>query len=62
MDQDIWNRDNGHLAQGVKMVAAAVVSALFTATLVIAVGQSLFHRDASAAQSTPEAVLVRTGG
>ena len=62
MDQDVWNRDDGYLAQGARMVAAAVVSALFTATLVIAVGQSLVHRDASAVRSTPEAVLVRTGG
>ena len=28
MDQDVWNRDDGQLAQGVRMVAAALVSSL----------------------------------
>ncbi len=59
MDQDIWNRDDGHLAQGAKMVAAAVASALLTATVVIAVGQSLAERQTPPpAQS--DALLIRT--
>ena len=61
MDQDIWNRDDGHLAQGARMVAAAVASAVLTATLVIAIGQSLVDREASA-HPTSDAVLIRTGG
>lgn len=61
MDQDIWNRGDGHLAQGAKMVAAAVASAVLTATLVIAVGQSIVDRQA-AAPSTSGAALIRTSG
>ncbi len=61
MDQDIWNRDDGHLAQGAKMVAAAVASAVLTATVVIAVGQSLVDRHAPARPAS-EAALIRTGG
>gem|GEM_PF-6776125 len=62
MDQDIWNRDDGHLAQGARMVAAAVASALLTATLVIAVGQSMVDRHAHAVPSGPDAALIRTSG
>lgn len=61
MDQDIWNRGDGHLAQGAKMVAAAVASAVLTATLVIAVGQSMVDRHASA-RPAADAALIRTGG
>ena len=61
MDQDIWNRGDGHLAQGAKMVAAAVASAVLTATLVIAIGQSVVDRQAPA-RPTSDAVLIRTGG
>lgn len=46
MDQDIWNRDDGHLTQGAKMIAAAVASALLTATVVIAIGQAVVERHA----------------
>ena len=60
MDQDVWNRDDGYLAQGARMVAAAVVSAVFTATLVIAVGQPMVQRQAHV-QATSDAVLIRTG-
>lgn len=62
MDQDVWNRDDGHLAQGAKMVAAALVSAVLTATVVIAVGQSMVDRHAATAQTAPDAVLIRTSG
>ena len=62
MDQDVWNRDDGHLAQGVKMIAAALVSAVLTATVVIAVGQTMVERHAPAAQAAPDAVLIRTSG
>ena len=61
MDQDIWNRGDGHLAQGAKMVAAAVASAVLTATVVIAVGQSIVDRQPPA-RPTSEAVLIRTSG
>jgi hypothetical protein len=61
MDQDIWNRDDGHLAQGAKMIAAAVASAVLTATLVIAIGQSMIDRQAHD-RPTPDAVLIRTSG
>ena len=61
MDQDIWNRNDGHLAQGAKMVVAAVVSAVLTATLVIALGQSMVDREAPASPA-PGAALIRTGG
>ena len=61
MDQDIWNRGDGHLAQGAKMIAAAVASAVLTATLVIAIGQSMVDRQASARPSS-DAVLIRTSG
>lgn len=61
MDQDIWNRDDGRLAQGARMVAAAVASAILTATVVIAVGQSLVDRH-SPAQAASDAALIRTGG
>ncbi|MBU1347700.1 MAG: hypothetical protein KKA16_12220 [Alphaproteobacteria bacterium] len=60
MDQDVWNRDDGHLAQGVRLVAAALVSAVLTASVVIAVGQSLIDRQAAAHPS--EAALIRTVG
>lgn len=59
MDQDVWNRDDGHLAQGARMVAAAVVSALLTATLVIAIGQAVVERHASRPVPS-DAVLIRT--
>ena len=61
MDQDIWNRGGGHLAQGARIVAAAVGSAVLTATLVIAIGQSIVDRQAPA-RSTNDAVLIRTSG
>ncbi|WP_298162130.1 hypothetical protein [Brevundimonas sp.] len=61
MDQDIWNRGDGHLAQGAKMVAAAVASAVLTATLVIAIGQSVVDRQVST-RPTSDAVLIRTSG
>ena len=61
MDQDVWNRDNGHLAQGAKMVAAALVSAVVTATVVIAAGQSLLERPTPARMET-DTLLIRTGG
>lgn len=61
MDQDIWNRDDGRLAQGARMVAAAVASAVLTATLVIAVGQSMVDRH-TPAQPASDVALIRTGG
>ena len=61
MDQDIWNRDDGRLAQGARMVAAAVASAVLTATVVIAVGQSMVDRH-TPAQPVADAALIRTGG
>lgn len=60
MDQD--RQDGvGPLAQGARMVAAAIASAALTATLVIVVGQAVSDR------SGPDPVhaepgLVRTGG
>ncbi|WP_309629761.1 hypothetical protein [Brevundimonas sp.] len=61
MDQDIWNRGDGHLAQGAKMVVAAVASAVVTATLVIAIGQSMIDRQPPARPAS-DAVLIRTSG
>lgn len=61
MDQDIWNRDDGRLAQGARMVAAAVASAVLTATVVIAVGQSMVDRR-TPAQPASDVALIRTGG
>jgi len=61
MDQDIWNRDDGRLAQGARMVAAAVASAVLTATVVIAVGQSMVDRH-TPAQPASDVALIRTGG
>ncbi len=60
MDQDVWNRDDGHMAHGVRMVAAAVVSAVLTASVVIAIGQSLIDRHAAPDTSAP--ALIRTVG
>lgn len=61
MDQDVWNRDDGHLAQGVKMIAAGLVSAILTATVVIAVGQTMIERQAPTAERpASDAVLIRT--
>ncbi len=57
MDQDVWNRDDGFLTQGVRMVAAAVLTAAFTATLVIAVGQQMVQRRALA-PPTHDAVVI----
>ena len=58
MDQDVWNRDDGHFAQAVKMIAAALVSAVLTASVVIAVGQTVVERQAPRpAQS--DALLIR---
>lgn len=63
MDQDVWNRDDGHLAKGARMVAAALVSAVLTATVVIAVGQSMIDRHAAqAAQPRADALLIHTAG
>jgi hypothetical protein len=64
MHQNGWNSDEGssgagHLAQGVRMVIAAVASAALTATLVIAVGQSMMNRSDRAAAPS-DAVLIRT--
>ena len=59
MDQDIWNRDDGHLAQGAKMVAAAVASALLTATVVIAIGQAVVERH-TPRPAPSDALLIRT--
>jgi hypothetical protein len=51
----------GTLGQGARLVLAAVVSAIVTATVVITVGQSVIDRRApDAAQSG--AVLLRTSG
>ena len=60
MDQDVWNRDDGHLAQGARMVVAALVSAVLTATVVIAVGQAMIRRHAPTVQPAADAVLIRT--
>ena len=59
MDQDIWNRDESHLAQGARMIAAALVSAVLTATLVIAVGQAVVERH-TPQPARSDALLVRT--
>lgn len=61
MDQDVWSRGDGHLAQGVRMAAAAIASAALTATLVIAVGHSMIERQAPRPVPT-DALLIRTGG
>lgn len=58
MDQDVWNREDGHLAQGARMAVAAVASAVLTATLVIAVGQSLIA-GSEAPQRDPEVAVIR---
>ena len=63
MDQDVWNRDDGHLANGARMVAAALVSAVLTATVVIAVGQSMIDRHAAeTVQPSADALLIHTAG
>lgn len=62
MNQDAWNRDDGHLAQGARMIAAAVVSAVVTATLVIAIGQAFIGAPAAAVRPAPDAILIRAGG
>lgn len=59
MDQDVWNGAQDLLGQGIRMVAAAVVSAAVTATLVIAIGHSVMNRQPPPS-STSEAVLIRT--
>ncbi|WP_426052120.1 hypothetical protein [Brevundimonas sp. SL161] len=61
MDQDIWNCDDGRLAQGARMVAAAVASAVLTATVVIAVGLSIVDRHAPD-RPTSDVALIRTSG
>ncbi len=61
MDQDVWNRETGHLAQGARMVVAALISAVLTATVVIAVGQSMIERQSSV-QPASDTLLIRTGG
>ena len=60
MDQDVWNRDDGHLAQSVKMIAAGLVSAILTATVVIAVGQTMIERQTPQQPLRPDAALIRT--
>ncbi len=61
MDQDVWNSAQDYLGQGAKMVAAALVSAIFTATVVIAVGQSMTNRP-TPDRPASDAILVRTVG
>ena len=62
MDQDVWNRDDGYLAQAARMIAAALVSAALTATIVIAVGHSMIEREAALIAPGPGAVPIRTAG
>lgn len=63
MNQDVWNREDGHLVQGARMAAAAVVSAVLTAAVVIVVGQVVIDRHAHAAsRPAVETILVRTAG
>jgi len=50
--------DHQEFADGMKLAAIAVVSAVLTATLVIGAGQSLLSRGESAAVETP--ALTRT--
>lgn len=59
VDQDVRNSARDNLGQGARMIAAALVSAVVTATLVITIGQSVMSRHASA-QSKGDAVLIRT--
>lgn len=52
---------NGDFGTGARMIAAALVSAVVTATLVIAIGQSILERrPVAAAASQP--LLIRTAG
>jgi hypothetical protein len=60
MDQDDGNRSDRPLAQAAGLAVAAVVSAILTATTVIAIGQPLIER--STATPRPEIALIRTGG
>ena len=58
----VWNSGGGHLAQGARLVAVAVVSAVLTAATVISVGQSLIDRNARAIQPQGAALLIQTAG
>ena len=49
----MWNNGRDPLGQGVRMIAAAVVSAAVTATIVIAAGQSYMDRRATADAPSP---------
>ncbi len=64
MDQDVWNREDGHLAQGARMAVAALVSAAMTAAVVIAIGQSVIdHRTRVAQpQAQTQGILIQTAG
>ena len=52
---------NGDFGTGARMIAVAVVSAVISATLVIAIGQPLLDRQAVASRPDP-ALLIRTSG
>jgi hypothetical protein len=54
--------DQEEMAQGLRLVAVAVVSAAITATAVIGAGQLWIARSAHAAPAAEQALLVRTAG
>ena len=49
MDQDVWNNAQDYLGQAARMIAAALISAVISATVVIAVGQSMMSRETATA-------------
>lgn len=51
--------NSGALGQGARLVLAAVLSAIVTATVVITVGQSVLDRQAKATPQS-DAALIRT--
>jgi hypothetical protein len=54
--------DGRELAQGLKLAAVAVLSAILTATLVIGGGEALLRRSASPATSEVPDLLTSTAG
>jgi negative regulator of sigma E activity len=61
MDQDVWNSAQDYLGQAARMAAAALVSAAVTATVVIAVGQSMIDRRAPQS-ATSDVIRISTRG
>ncbi|MES2861745.1 MAG: hypothetical protein V4701_09745 [Pseudomonadota bacterium] len=61
MHQNPHDREDRQLAQGARMVVAALASAVLTATVVIAVGHAMIDQQTHT-QRAPDALLIRTSG